>query len=166
MKARVICLALLAPIMALSIPTPATAAAKAGAKCTKAGITEVVKDKSYTCVKSGNKLVWNKGVKVTATTKQSIQLLSYANMKKSMLPKPVKNLFKYHYSPNAVKAYKEKIESELNFSMEYWAGVYDGTELFNVFYATEKDMDWLINAWKAYNLDKGGYTANEYKGRL
>ena len=149
----------------LSAPLiPANAVAKAGAKCTKAGITEVVKDKSYTCVKSGNKLVWNKGMKVSATTKQSIQLLSYANMKKSMLPKPVKNLFKYHYSPNAVKAYKEKIESELNFSMEYWAGVYDGTELFNVFYATEKDMDWLINAWKPYNLNKNGYTANEYKG--
>ena len=151
----------------LSTPLiPVNASAKAGAKCTKAGITEVVKDKSYTCIKTGNKLVWDKGVKVTATTKQSIQLLSYANMKKSMLPKPVKNLFKYHYSPSAVKAYKEKIESELNFSMEYWAGVYDGTELFNVFYATEKDMDWLINAWKPYNLDKNGYTANEYKGRL
>ena len=57
---------------------PANAAAKPGAKCTKAGITEVVKDKSYTCIKTGNKLVWDKGVKVTATTKQSIQLLSYA----------------------------------------------------------------------------------------
>ena len=68
----------------LSTPLiPASAAAKAGAKCTKAGITEVVKDKSYTCIKTGNKLVWDKGVKVTATTKQSIQSISYANMKKS-----------------------------------------------------------------------------------
>jgi hypothetical protein len=41
---------------------PANAAAKAGAKCTKAGITEVVKGKTYTCVKSGKKLIWNKGV--------------------------------------------------------------------------------------------------------
>ena len=106
--------------LALSLSqAPANAAAKAGAKCNKAGITEVVKDKSYTCVKTGNKLAWNKGMKVATTTKQSVQLLSYANMKKSMLSKPVKNLFKYHYSPNAVKAYKEKIESELNFSMEY-----------------------------------------------
>jgi len=47
----------------LSTPViPANAAAKAGAKCNKAGTTEVVKDKSYTCVKSGNKLAWNKGV--------------------------------------------------------------------------------------------------------
>jgi hypothetical protein len=41
---------------------PVNAAAKAGAKCIKAGNTEVVKGKTYTCVKSGNKLVWNKGV--------------------------------------------------------------------------------------------------------
>jgi hypothetical protein len=145
---------------------PANAAAKAGAKCTKAGNIEVVKGKSYTCVKSGNKLAWNNGVKVTETTKQSVQLLSYANMKKSMLPKPVKNLFRYHYSPNAVVGFKEKIESELNYSMGYWTSVYDGTELFNVFYGTEKDMEWLISAWKTYDLDKNGNTAREYKGRL
>ena len=43
----------------LSTPLiPANAAAKAGAKCAKAGNTEVVKGKSYTCVKSGKKLVW------------------------------------------------------------------------------------------------------------
>jgi len=47
----------------LSTPLiPVNAAAKAGAKCTKAGSTEVVKGKSYTCIKSGKKLVWNKGV--------------------------------------------------------------------------------------------------------
>ena len=53
----------------LSTPLiPANAAAKAGAKCAKAGNTEVVKGKSYTCVKSGKKLVWNKG----ATTSKSV----------------------------------------------------------------------------------------------
>ena len=41
---------------------PVNAAAKAGAKCIKAGNTEVVKGKTYTCVKSGKKLFWNKGV--------------------------------------------------------------------------------------------------------
>ena len=47
----------------LSTPLiPANAVAKAGAKCTKAGSTEVVKGKSYTCIKSGKKLIWDKGV--------------------------------------------------------------------------------------------------------
>ena len=34
---------------------------KAGSVCKKAGITSVVFSKTYTCVKSGKKLVWNKG---------------------------------------------------------------------------------------------------------
>ena len=47
--------------LSVSLPLiPASAVAKAGAKCSKAGITEVVKGKIYTCVKG--KLV----TKVTA----------------------------------------------------------------------------------------------------
>ena len=166
MRKRLIALLVITPLLFSSQLSTSHAATKAGAKCSKVGSKSVVGAKTFTCIKSGKKLVWDKGVKVTATTKQSIQLLSYANMKKAMLPKPVKDLFRYHYSPNAVKGYKEKIESELNYSMEYWTSVYDGTELFNIFYGTEKDLEWLISAWKTYDLDKNGYTANEYKGRL
>jgi hypothetical protein len=44
--------------MALSIPAPATAAAKAGAKCQKVGVQSVVGTKTFTCIKSGKKLIW------------------------------------------------------------------------------------------------------------
>ena len=40
--------------------------AKAGAKCAKAGQTQVVGNKKFTCTKSGSKLSWNKGVTVSA----------------------------------------------------------------------------------------------------
>jgi hypothetical protein len=39
---------------------------KAGAKCTKAGATSISGGKKFTCVKSGTRLVWNKGVAVKA----------------------------------------------------------------------------------------------------
>ena len=52
----------------LSLPlTPVSAAVKAGGTCSKAGIKSVAASKTYTCVKSGKKLVWNKGVKVAAS---------------------------------------------------------------------------------------------------
>jgi hypothetical protein len=38
------------------------AAVKAGSSCSKAGIKSVSAGKTFTCVKSGKKLVWNKGV--------------------------------------------------------------------------------------------------------
>ncbi|MCX6449125.1 MAG: hypothetical protein NTV41_01160 [Actinobacteria bacterium] len=52
---------------------PANAAAKAGAKCIKAGNTEVVKGKSYTCVKSGGKLKWSVGVSTTTKIARNIK---------------------------------------------------------------------------------------------
>ena len=42
----------------------AQAAVKAGSACSKLGSTSTVSGKKYTCIKSGKKLVWNKGVKI------------------------------------------------------------------------------------------------------
>ena len=55
-------------IFAFLIPLNATAAVKAGASCTKLGSTSTYAGKKYTCVKSGKKLVWNKGVAATKPT--------------------------------------------------------------------------------------------------
>ena len=54
-------------ILSLSLslpPIPAHSATKAGAKCTKAGIKSVAGGKTFTCIKSGKKLTWNKGVQL------------------------------------------------------------------------------------------------------
>jgi hypothetical protein len=45
----------------------AFSAVKAGAKCTNISSKLVVGNKTYTCIKSGKKLVWNKGVLVKPT---------------------------------------------------------------------------------------------------
>ena len=53
--------------LALSLLSPSVAAAavKAGGSCNKVGQAVTQTGKKYTCVKSGNKKVWNKGVLVT-----------------------------------------------------------------------------------------------------
>ncbi len=51
-------------ITSLLTGTVAIAAVKAGANCTKAGTTSIVSGKKFTCIKSGKKLVWDKGVVV------------------------------------------------------------------------------------------------------
>lgn|GEM_PF-4852212 len=48
------------------VPTYAKAVVKAGSTCTKLGAKTVVGGKAYTCIKSGNKKVWSKGVTVKA----------------------------------------------------------------------------------------------------
>jgi hypothetical protein len=57
----------------LTVAAPLHAATpKAGAKCTKAGATATAGGKKFTCVKSGTRLVWNKGVAIKAATKPSL----------------------------------------------------------------------------------------------
>ena len=60
--ATLLCLLIAIPL------APAQAAAKAGAACSKAGLKSVVAGKTFTCIKSGKKLVWDKGVAVTKPT--------------------------------------------------------------------------------------------------
>lgn len=64
-------LLIISVVFALLIPMNATAAIKAGGICTKAGQTSTYMGKKYTCIKSGKKLVWNKGV-VVPTPKPSV----------------------------------------------------------------------------------------------
>jgi hypothetical protein len=64
---------LIALILSLSlINAPSNAAVKPGAKCTKAGATANAAGKKFTCVRSGTRLVWNKGVTIKAATKPKL----------------------------------------------------------------------------------------------
>lgn len=64
---------LIAITLMLALATPLQAATpKAGTKCNKAGATATGAGKKFTCVKSGKKLVWNKGVTIKAAPKPSL----------------------------------------------------------------------------------------------
>jgi len=72
MKRRLLVL-FCASLFLLQHITPATAATKTGTSCSKLKSTTVSAGIRYTCIKSGTKLVWNKGVKVvTPTLKPSV----------------------------------------------------------------------------------------------
>ena len=61
-------LAILLSLFMVTPLFPAEAAVKAGAACSKAGIKSVASGKTYTCIKSGKKFVWDKGVAVSKPT--------------------------------------------------------------------------------------------------
>ena len=58
----------------LGIAPASAAAVKAGAKCAKHKATTTINGMRYNCIKSGNKLVWSKGVPVkkAVTLKQGV----------------------------------------------------------------------------------------------
>jgi hypothetical protein len=66
-------LAVLIAVSLLGIAPANAATVKAGTKCNKHKATTTIKGMKYTCIKSGNKLVWSKGVLVKkAALKQGI----------------------------------------------------------------------------------------------
>ena len=67
-------LAVLIAVSLLGIAPANAAVVKAGAKCSKYKVTTTVNGMKYSCIKSGNKLVWSKGVPVkkAVTFKQGV----------------------------------------------------------------------------------------------
>jgi len=66
-------LAVLIAVSLLSVAPVSAATVKAGTKCNKLKATTTVNGMKYTCIKSGNKLVWSKGVPVKkAALKQGV----------------------------------------------------------------------------------------------
>lgn len=55
-------------LLCFALVSPAQALVKAGSKCSKLNSTSTVSGKKFTCIKSGAKLVWNKGVIVKKST--------------------------------------------------------------------------------------------------
>lgn len=53
------------------IPAHSATPPKAGSVCSKQGITKTHQGKKFTCIKSGKRLVWNKGVKIRPKIKAS-----------------------------------------------------------------------------------------------
>ena len=118
-----------------TFPAFSASAITPGGKCPTQGIKKISNGKSFTCIKSGKKLIWNKGAVVTKLpkaaisspaiptpqptppagndTKQNVapeQIRAYENMKKSMVPTTVGELFRFHYSPNSAQSFKESLE--------------------------------------------------------
>jgi len=57
---------LLTACLVIAPSTSTFAAVKAGGACSKLNTTSIAGSKKFTCIKSGNKLIWNKGVAVAS----------------------------------------------------------------------------------------------------
>lgn len=65
LKVLALCLTFITSLLSHSY---AADSPKAGATCSKVGSTKTYQGKKFTCIKSGKKLVWNKGVTVKTTS--------------------------------------------------------------------------------------------------
>ncbi|MEN9288120.1 MAG: hypothetical protein RLZ88_790 [Actinomycetota bacterium] len=168
--------ALLALLLGISLiagtasnPTSASAAsvAKPGATCSKKGATQTIKSIKYTCVKSGKKLVWNKGARVRATTKPPVlvpdtssQPLSFDNLDtKRVRQAAFAEVTKVVQSMPAVNPNvtviagpsltAERVDSEragLKRTASFWADLFLPKTAY-IGYYTEADLAWVDSAF-------------------
>ncbi len=149
---------------------PTHAAIKSGTKCSKAGIKSVYKDKTYTCVNSGKKLVWNKGISVkpspaptptptqtpTPTPTPTQIQISIDNLDLKGVPhkaynnviKVLKSSPRANYEPtkflgaNVVQARVNQEIAGLERAIDFWAPYFLPAQ-FQVVYVTDGDEEWL-----------------------
>lgn len=62
-------LLILVGLILIISPFGHAATPKSGSSCSKVGVTQTFAGKKFTCIKSGKKLIWNKGVPITPVVK-------------------------------------------------------------------------------------------------
>ena len=150
--------------LVLAIITPfANAAVTPGAKCAKQGQTSTTAGIKYTCIKSGNKLVWNKGIAVkkpvsaasptasaTATptptpTPKNLTPLEKTNRdiyaRYLAADKKISPSFNFVRCPNVNKSMADITENAYIDAYSFWATVYKATAKINWLLMSEKDWD-------------------------
>jgi hypothetical protein len=179
-------LILLVFIIAIGLMTPlATAAVKPGAKCSKQGQISTTAGKKYTCVKSGSKLIWNKGVPVKAAVKSELNpVLKPVVPTPTSTPTPIPTIERKDWELTYLKIWDEfeKSQNQGSFPFDYklgptvnqdkaresiaaydkamkpWLAILDGAKVSPIIWTimSEKDYGW----WKQVVDQQEGASAN------
>ena len=140
-------------MLSLSL-TPVSAAVKAGGSCSKAGTKSVYLSKTYTCIKSGKKLVWSKGVgksSVLAPVAISIDNLDLKGVPQKAYEIVIKELNSRQsttYTPTIIagaNVKQSRIDQELlgiQKAINLWSP-YFLPDKFQVVYVNYGDENWL-----------------------
>jgi hypothetical protein len=164
---------ILPPVLALLLVATmaqAATAPKPGALCDKAEQTITVSNKKYTCVKSGKKLVWNKGVVIPSPTVKEltyetelspINLAAYKEFiksYKSRLTSEVPNI-EFIVEPNMDKVLLKQIVDNINVSAKFFAKERPLNVPLKIWIAMSSQFQWIYDNMKevlpARQLDGG-----------
>jgi len=144
---------------------PANAATKAGGTCKKAGLKSVVSNKSFTCIKSGKKLIWNKGVLIVKSAPKVTDLtfnnlfenrkdISYTVWKRTSdsikVNKSKAGNISIFTGPNT-KPYYDDYPKAISQVSKIFPNDLEAKEILVIRY-NYKDLDWAENTAKAQLL--------------
>lgn len=146
-KRLIVFLPLLSLSLSLSL-APVNAAVKTGGACAKAGITSIASGKKYSCIKSGKKLIWNKGTTITPpVAEQPSWLKGYSEISSiSRNNKTNFNLENIEISPNVDTKLAEKLLKYQNLVSSYWKSYgFESQYPIHILILSEKDYPTYVN---------------------
>lgn len=170
---------LIAILVALSVlpfvaSQPAVAAIKPGSVCTVKGQVKTFAGYKYTCIKSGKKLVWDKGLLITKSAAKPIAtptpspspmaveapspsqtpvaLWQETQFKilaqfKQLKPARIQEL-NFLYSPNVDKAIAKQLQDSYQEPITFLSNLYVNPAVVTFLLMNEKDKDWWFEKFK------------------
>lgn len=115
------CLSLLLISVFLN-PISASAAVKPGDKCTKLNAISIAGNKKYTCIKSGNRLIWNKGQTVMKSNTPAIPAKQESSPSQTSTIEKVEPLKELPREGSACTKIGEKVMNGLTGMRCSWVG--------------------------------------------
>jgi len=156
----------------LSIPLePVNAAVKTGGTCSKVGVKSVASNNTYTCIKSGKKLVWDKGI---ANQKEAATnpLITVGDLTSSdSIIKAASDNFK-NYTAKIRSSQEVKVVAQTGVDQQLITWVQEGANYVAQRFAYPKltrsfvdviaiDVQWLQEAYT-----KEGFSSDQVKDRV
>lgn len=157
-----------------AMQTASHATVKTGASCKKAGITATSVNKTYTCIKSGKRLVWNKGRSSVTKSVQvvpdswpidkaadkDIFLIADKNFRKFQQANKSTPKLTIKYGPTTDKKRADQYLNSLYNAANFWNSdwKYEGEIVAAL--GTSKDYSWLRDLWSQYGLARPEFLNN------
>jgi hypothetical protein len=156
-------------VLSLCLPatqTPAYSAIKAGGTCKKVGVKSISSNKTFTCIKSGKKLVWDKGKTsvvapvlvipdswpIEKTADKNIFLIADKNFRKFQQANKTTPKLTIKYGPDTDKKRADQYLYSLYKAADFWNTdwKYEGEIVAAL--GTSKDYSWLRDLWSNFGL--------------
>ena len=107
-------------LISTSLSIPANAATKAGSVCKSKGLVSSYQGKKFTCIKTGKKLLWDKGV---VTAKPVVQVSPVASATPSPSPSPSQSAVTKVEIPAVPTSFSDLAKNYKGISLAVWTDV-------------------------------------------
>jgi hypothetical protein len=164
MRKRLIALLVITPLLLSSQLSASYAAAKAGAKCSKVGSKSVVDAKTFTCIKSGKKLVWDKGVNKATLIPKTREEKAFELVREAYLASPAyKAPITYVVADKSNQRFFELIKTGTEASAKFFQNYYKPQSELPLVMADGVDIEWMISSMSKYGFEMDNWHRGAFK---